>query len=153
MFFNYKFMNNITNRDAKYNYHILDTEVAGVMLMGSELKSLREGKAGIGEAFIWIDIENNSVWIKNMYIKNQINNAYSHDEFRDRKLLLTKKQLTKWFKESVVKGITIIPLKGFFDDKHKFKIEIALGKGKKLFDKRESIKTKDIERDIQRELK
>ena len=143
----------INNNKARFEYHIIETEVAGVLLYGSEIKSLRDGKAGIGEAFIWIDTDNNAVWLKNMYIKNEINNSYSHGEFRDRKLLLTKKQLLKWSKESDIKGITIIPLKGFFDAKGLFKIEIALAKGKKLYDKRESIKKKDVERDTQRELK
>ncbi len=144
---------NISNNKARFEYHIIETEVAGVLLYGSEIKSLREGKAGLAEAFIWIDEENNAVWIKNMYIKNEINNSYSHTEFRERKLLLTKKQLLKWSKETATKGVTIIPLKGFFDARNRFKIEIALAKGKKLYDKRDSIKKKDIERDTQRELK
>ncbi len=146
-------MSIISNNKARFEYHILETEVAGVMLYGSEIKSLREGKAGLAEAFIWIDTVNNAVWIKNMYIKNEINNSYSHGEFRERKLLMTKKQLIKWSQETSTKGVTIVPLKGFFDKKNCFKIEIALAKGKKLYDKRDSIKKKDVERDIQRELK
>lgn len=142
----------ITNNKARFEYHIIETEVAGVLLYGSELKSLRDGKAGLAEAFIWIDEENKAVWIKNMYIKNELNNAYSHAELRERKLLLTKKQIMKWFVETGTKGVTIIPLKGFFDKNNRFKIEIALAKGKKLYDKRDSIKKKDIERDTQREL-
>ncbi len=142
----------IINRKHSYEYFILETEVAGIMLYGSELKSLRDGKAGLTEAFIWIDIENKAVWLKNMYIKNELNNAYSHEELRERKLLLTKKQVLKWFTETATKGVTIIPLKGFFDKKNKFKIEIALAKGKKLYDKRNSIREQDIQRDVQREL-
>jgi SsrA-binding protein len=144
---------NLTNSKARFEYHILETEVAGIMLQGSELKSLREGKAGIGEAFIWIDEENLAVYIKNMYIKNEINNAYSHEELRERKLLMTKKQILKWVKESETKGMAIVPLRAFFDSRNKFKVEIALGKGKKLYDKREAIKKKDVERDVEKELK
>ncbi len=143
----------ISNNKAKFEYHILESEVAGIQLQGSELKSLRNGKASISEAFIWIDIENNAVWIKNMYIKNETNTAYSHEELRERKLLMTKKQIMKWSVESTTKGITIIPLKGFFDSKNRFKIEICLAKGKKLYDKRDKIKERDLDREISRSLK
>ncbi len=143
----------ILNRKSSYDYYIIETEVAGIILQGSELKSLREGKAGIAEAFIWIDEENLAVYIKNMFIKNEINNAYSHVELRERKLLMTKKQILKWVKESETKGMAIVPLRGFFDKRNKFKIEIALGKGKKLFDKRNVIKEKDVARDVEKELK
>jgi SsrA-binding protein len=142
----------ITNNKARFEYHIIETETAGVLLYGSELKSLRQGKAGLAEAFIWIDVENKAVWIKNMYIKNELNNAYSHEELRERKLLLTKKQMMKWFAETGTKGVSIIPLKGFFDKNNRFKIEIALAKGKKLYDKRNSIRERDLDRDAQREL-
>jgi SsrA-binding protein len=143
----------ITNRDVKFNYHILETETAGIMLMGSEIKSLRLGKANLTEAFIWIDIENNSIYIKNMYIKNELNNAYSHEELRDRKLLMTKKQIFKWHKETSIKGITIIPVKGFFDSKNRFKLEVALGKGKKMYDKRNKIREQDLDREISKKFK
>lgn len=145
-------MSTITNNRARFEYHIIESEVAGVLLYGSEIKSLREGKAGLSEAFIWIDEENHAVWIKNMYIKNETNNAYSHEELRERKLLMTKKQILKWCAETATKGVTIIPLKGFFDKNNRFKIEIALGKGKNLYDKKQKIKEKDIDRDVQREL-
>ena len=142
----------LSNRKASFDYYISNKEIAGVKLMGSEIKSLFNGKGGISEAFIWIDIENHAVWIKNMYIKNEINNAYSHGEFRERKLLMTKKQIIKWYEESSIKGMTILPLRGFFDYKNKFKIEIGLGKGKKDYDKRNVIKGKDIDKDTAREL-
>jgi len=143
----------ISNNKARYEYEFLEQETAGVMLMGSEIKPLTEGKAGLTEAFVWIDIENNAVWIKNMYIKNTNNNAYSHEEYRERKLLMTKKQVVKWSKLVETKGVTIIPIKGFFDNRNKYKIELALAKGKKLFDKRNTIKERDVNKDIQRELK
>ena len=141
-----------SNRDARFSYEILETEVVGIMLMGSELKPLRAGKAGINESYIWIDIEKNSVYIKNMYIKNEMNNAYSHEEFRVRKLLMTKKQITKWFEQASIKGVSIIPLQAYFDEKNRLKLEIALGKGKKMYDKRNSIRDQDVKRDTEREL-
>lgn len=145
--------NVITNRQARFDFEILETEVAGIILTGSEMKPLRSGEAKISEAFIWIDIDKNEVWIKNMYIKNKNNAAFTHEELRDRRLLLTKKQLAKWANETINRGITIVPLKGFFDDKNRFKLEIALSKGKKNWDKKDKIKERDIAKDTQRELK
>lgn len=138
----------VVNKKAKFDYFILESETAGIILMGSELRPLRTGKVSITEAFIWINIDKNEVWIKNMYIKNELNSAYTHEELRDRKLLLTKKQIKKWGKELINKGITVIPLRGFFDAKNKFKLDIALAKGKNNPDKRNSIKEKDIQREL-----
>lgn len=143
----------IQNKKASWEYFILETETAGIMLKGSELVSLRNGDANITEAFIFIDALTNSIWIKNMYIQNKSFTSYSHIELRDRKLLMTKKQIKKWVIETKVRGITIIPLKGYFDKNNKFKLDICLAKGKKNYDKKEKIKEKDIKRETDRELK
>lgn len=142
----------IKNKKANFEYFVLETETVGIMLQGSELLALRNGEAHINDAFIFIDIQNNSVWIKNMFIKNNMNNAYSHVELRDRKLLMTKKQIKKWFKELKVTGITIIPLSAYFNKNNKYKLDIALAKGKKTYNKKDQIKEKDIKRQTEREL-
>jgi SsrA-binding protein len=142
----------LTNNKAKFEYHILESEIVGIVLIGSEVSPLKESKASITESFVWIDEDNNSVYIKNMYIKNEINSAYTHEEFRERKLLMTKKQIKKWAKEVATQGVTIVPLRAFFDTRNRLKLEIALCRGKKLYDKRNTLKTRDIERYNQREL-
>lgn len=140
----------VNNKKAKFDYEILDTEVAGIMLEGSEMKPLRDGKCSISESYIYIDEINNCVIIKNMYIAEDPKSSYSHKENRDRKLLLTKQQIEKWLKKTRSGGITIVPLKGFFNNNNIFKMEIALGKGKKNYDKRNSIRDKNIKREIER---
>tara|TARA_B110001454_G_C12345768_1_gene278035 strand:- start:76 stop:516 length:441 start_codon:yes stop_codon:yes gene_type:complete len=142
----------IGNKKAKYEYFVIEEEIAGVVLMGSEIKPLRENHGSISEAYIYIDEEKNEVWIKGMYIKNENNNAFSHEEYRDRKLLLTKKQIKKWAKRMEVEHLTIIPLSAYFDDKSRFKMKIFLAKGKKLYDKRNSIKDKDLAKQAQQDL-
>lgn len=142
----------IKNRRANFDYQILETEVAGVKLMGSELKPLRAGKCSISECYIYIKEDDNSVWIKNMYIKNESNNAYSHEEIRDRRLLMTKKQVKHYIDELQVRGITIVPIKGYFDERQNFKLLIGLAKGKKNYDKKESIKANDAKIEIARAL-
>lgn len=141
----------ITNKKANFEYSILDKETVGVKLMGSELKSLRASKVSFEQSFVHIDINTNTVLIKNMYIKNSLNNAYSHGEIRDRVLLMTKHQIKKWSKEISLKGNTVIPMRGFFDENNRFKLELGLAKGKKLYDKRADIKEKDIKRNNERE--
>lgn len=138
------------NRKAKHEYFIIEEEIAGIILKGSELKPLRDNQASISEAYIYI--ADNEIWIKNMYIKNINNNDYSHVELRDRKLLLTKKQIKKWYKRIQTEKLTIVPLSGFFDEKNRFKLKIFLAKGKKLYDKRNSLKEKDIKLNLNREL-
>lgn len=140
----------ILNRKAFHDYHMLQTYVAGIILTGSEVKSLREGKANINDAHIVI--MDNEVFIKNMFIdKYKEANINNHEEKADRKLLLNKKEIKKLVKDVQNNGITIIPLEIFLL-KGRFKMKIAVAKGKKLYDKRESKKEKDIERDTQREL-
>jgi SsrA-binding protein len=143
----------ISNRRAKYDYFVIEEETAGIVLMGSEVKPLRDNHASIAESYIYIDKETKEVWIKGMYIKNDTNNAFSHEEYRDRKLLMTKKQIKKWSRRMEIEHLTIMPLTGFFDSKNRFKLKIFLAKGKKLYDKRESIKAKDQEKQAKQELK
>lgn len=140
----------INNKKAYFDYEIIEEEVAGIMLLGSELKPLRKGKASIQESYI--HISENGAWIRGMFIESPMN-AYSHEEKRERKLLLTKKQLHKWNEKVRISGFTIVPLAGYFDEKHRFKLKIALSKGKKTFNKKDSIKEKDIKKETKRILK
>ena len=114
---------------------------------------MRDNHASISEAYIYIDSETKEVWIKGMYIKNEINNAFSHDEYRDRKLLMTKKQIKKWSHRIETERLTIILLSCFFDDNNRLKMNIFLAKGKKLYDKRNDIKAKDQERQAKQDMK
>jgi len=143
----------IKNRKASYNYEFIEKEVAGISLnFGSEVKSIKSGNASIGEAHCYIQDE--ECFITGMYIaEHKESGKGGHKEpYRTRKLLLTKKQIRKWDKALKIKGQTIVPLKVFVM-KGKIKIEIALSKGKKNYDKRESIKSKDIKRDTDRAIK
>jgi SsrA-binding protein len=140
-----------TNKKARYEYEFIETEIAGIMLHGSEVKALREGKTNIDDAYL--TIKDSKVIIQKMFIGDQkVSNHTSHDNSRDRIILMTKNQRRKWLQKLETKGLTIIPYKVFFDDKNICKIEVVLAKGKKLHDKRESIKSKDIDRDTKREL-
>lgn len=141
---------NIKNRKASYQYHLLDTFEAGIMLLGTEIKSIREGKATLAESYCYF--KGNELFIKNMHIGEYSHgNIQNHEPLRERKLLLHKKELEK-MQVNLEKGgnNTIIPLNLFINDKGKAKIRIALATGKKLFDKRESIKEKDLKREMDR---
>jgi SsrA-binding protein len=140
----------IRNRKARFNYEITDSMEAGIVLVGSEVKSIRAGKADIKDSYAII--KNNECWLLNMYIANYQNSSFNPDENRSRKLLLKKKQIKKL--ESLVNadGYTLIPLKLYFKN-NKAKLELGIGKGKKLYDKRETIKQRDIDRNIQANLK
>lgn len=140
--------NTVNNKKAYFDYEILDKEVAGIMLVGTELKSLRSGECSISESYIYINEEENCAMIKNMYIAEGTKTAYSHEETRERKLLLTKHQIEKWIKKIKKGGITIVPLKGYFNKHNIFKMEIGLAKGKKEYDKRQTIKTKEADRKL-----
>lgn len=138
----------IVNRKAKFEYEILDTYVAGIVLQGSEVKSIRNGRCNISDSFCIVD--NNEVILKNCHISKYDSDKFTnHEELRDRKLLLTKKEILKLKEKSQTIGITIIPLKLFLQH-NLIKVEIGLCKGKKLYDKRESIKERDIERELSR---
>ena len=138
---------NIKNRKASFEFEFLDTYVAGLMLKGTEIKSIREGKASLTEAFCYF--RNGELYIKQMHIAPySMASVYNHEAVRDRKLLLSKKELDKLENKLEEKGLTIIPIRLFINDRGLAKLEIALGRGKKLHDKRQSIKEKEAKRDL-----
>ena len=140
---------NIKNRKASFEYEIIDRYTAGIALNGCEVKSLRSGNANINEAFCIVD--NGEIILKNAHIKEYIVNDHSgYDSLRDRKLLLNKKEILKIEKDSQLPGYTIIPLLIFFNQKGYAKINIAVCRGKHNYDKRETIKARDIEREMKR---
>ena len=143
---------NIKNKKASFEFAFIDNYVAGVQLTGTEIKSIREGKCNINDAFCVFN--NNELFIRNMHVAHYFNGTYNNvEEKRDRKLLLNKKELNKLQGKLKDQGLTIIPLRLFINDKGYCKIEIALAKGKKLFDKREDIKKRDTDREMQRKMK
>ena len=139
-------MQSIVNRKAKFEYLFIDTYVAGISLIGSEVKAIRDGKANMVDAYCIFDKD--ELWVKSLGITPGPG-SFQHDPMRDKKILLRKRELRK-LSSSLDKGLTIIPIKIFCNEKNRLKIEIALAKGKKLYDKRESIKERDIERDLRR---
>lgn len=139
----------IKNRKARFEYEILDEYTAGIALAGHEVKPLRYGVADINNAFCIVN--NGEVILKNSYIKEYIANDHSgYEPTRDRKLLLNKKEIRKIAKDSELPGHTIIPLLIFFNDNGRAKINIAVCRGKHDYDKRETIKARDAEREINR---
>lgn len=143
---------NIKNKRAKFEYHLLDTFTAGIVLTGTEIKSIRDSKASILEAYCVFN--HGEVFIRNMHITAYENGSYyNHKPRNDRKLLLNKKEIQKIEKFLKVKGNTVIPLKIFISDKGWAKIDIATAQGKKLHDKRQDLKEKDDKRDMDRAMK
>ena len=141
----------IVNRKAKSNYQIFDTIEAGIVLTGTEIKSLRLGKANIRDSYV--RVKNNEMYIINMHISSYENgNIFNHDETRERKLLLHKKEIYKFRDKIKLEGYTIVPLKVYLKN-GRAKVLIGLAKGKKNYDKREDIKKRDIERNIRARLK
>ena len=140
---------NIKNKKATFNYELIDKLVAGIVLKGTEIKSIRNGKANLNEAFcVIIDEE---LFIKGMHISPyEYGTHTNHEAKADRKLLLKKKEIAKWDTKTKEKGLTIVPLRLFVTDKGFAKVEIALAKGKKTHDKREALKQKDSNREIAR---
>ncbi|MCW3101959.1 MAG: SsrA-binding protein [Bacteroidetes bacterium] len=142
----------IKNRKASFEYAFLDKYVAGLQLTGTEIKSIREGKANINEGFCVFNRE--ELFVRNMHIAHYFEGTYNNvEEKRDRKLLLNRNELNKLQNKLKDQGLTIIPLRLFINEKGYAKLEIALAKGKKLFDKRQDIKKKDIDREMSRRLK
>lgn len=140
---------NIKNRRATFDYDISDTFTAGIVLTGTEIKSLRLGKAGLTDTFCYIN--NGEVWVKNMYIAEYFYGTYNnHATRRDRKLLLNKKEIAKLEKTGKEAGFTIVPLRLFINDRGLAKIVIGIGRGKKAYDKRQSIKEREDKRNIAR---
>ncbi len=142
----------IKNKPATFEYAIEDKVTAGIMLTGSEIKSVRNGKVSFNDSYCFF--HNGELWIRSLHIAEYVNAGYAgHDPTRERKLLLNKKELTKWANKLKEKGLTIVPLSMFINDAGYAKVELGLGKGKKLHDKRESIKNRDAERELKRHFK
>jgi len=142
----------ISNRQAYFQYHIEHRYVAGIVLLGTEVKSIRDGKVSFNDAYCLFD--KGELWLRGMYIAEYSHGTVNnHIAVHDRKLLLTKRELSRLQAALKEKGLTLVPLKVFFTDKSLVKIEIGLGKGKKLHDKRDSIKQRDTDREIKRYLK
>ena len=142
----------IKNKKAKYEYEFVEKFTAGIQLFGTEIKSIRNNKASIAEAYAVM--VKNELFIRNMYIADYKDGGhFNHESKRDRKLLLNKLELSKINKNIKNKGLTIIPTRLFISNGGWAKINIAIAKGKKIYDKREDLKTKDVKREIERKLK
>ena len=143
---------NIKNKRATFDYEITETLQAGIVLTGTEIKSIREGKASLADTFCYV--YNGEVWIKNMYIAEYSFGSYNnHVTRRDRKLLLTGKEISHITASAQTPGYSIIPIRLFINEKGYAKIVIVIAKGKKQYDKRESIKEREDRRAIDRALK
>lgn len=144
-------MSIVTNRKAFYEYHVLEEFEAGIVLLGSEVKSIRMGNVTLTDSFIYL--KSGEVWIKNFKVSRykQAHLSEKHEENREKKLLLTKVQIGKISRMMEDKGTTCVPL-SVFTKNNKLKVKIGVVKGKKLYDKRASIKERDIKREIQRGL-
>lgn len=142
----------IKNKRAYFDYHILDTYVAGIALLGTEIKAIRQGKANMTDAFcMFID---NSLYVRNLHISEYSHSSFRHHDIkRDRVLLLHKKELKKLRVKGEEKGFTIVPLRIFTNERGFAKMEIALAQGKKEFDKRDSIKDRESKREMDRAMK
>lgn len=139
------------NKKAFHDYHIIDRFEAGIELVGSEVKSLREGKANLKESYV--NIRDGEAFLTGMHIAPYSHTGFEgHDPLRIRRLLLHKREIKKLYSHTAEKGQTIVPLELYFDKRGKAKTEIALVKGKRQYDKRESIKARDIKRDTEREM-
>ncbi|MCX5812570.1 MAG: SsrA-binding protein SmpB [Proteobacteria bacterium] len=141
-----------TNRKAYHEFHIEDKFETGLVLTGTEVKSLREGKANLKDSFA--KIRDGELFLVNAHISPySCGNIYNHEPKRERKLLMHKRELSKLFGKVKERGFTLVPLSMYFNDRNMVKMEIALAKGKTLYDKRESIKRKDEKRVAERELR
>ena len=142
----------IKNKRALFDYEILDRYVAGIQLFGTEIKSIRDGKAGLTDTYCtFIDDE---LWVRNMNISTYFFGTYNnHEPRRDRKLLLNRKELNKLMRATKETGNTIVPIKLFINDQGRAKMEIGLARGKKTYDKRQTLKEKDDKREMDRAFK
>lgn len=139
----------IKNRRASFDYSLLEKFTAGIVLLGTEIKAIREGKASLVDSFCYF--RNGELYVKNLNVSIYTEgNLYNHEPTRERKLLLNKQEINKLQKKLLDKGLTVIPTLLFTSDSGYAKLEIALAKGKKLFDKRDDMKAKDIDRDLKR---
>ena len=141
-----------TNRKAHHDYYVLETYEAGVVLQGSEVKSIRLGNVNLKDSYVSFS-RHGEVFAKNIYVKTyDKTTSFALDERRDRKLLLNKSEVNKIFSKVKEKGITVVPLSMYFKGQH-VKLEITLAKGKHTYDKKEVLKDKDTYRELQRDLK
>lgn len=140
----------IVNRRASYEYEFLIKYIAGIMLKGTEIKAIREGNVTMQDGFC--TFQQNELWLHQVTIAKYTEGTYNnHEPTRPRKLLLNKKELYQLSKKSEEQGLTIIPLRVFINERGFAKVEVALARGKKLYDKREDIKERDVKRELQRE--
>jgi SsrA-binding protein len=138
----------IVNKKAYFNFQVIEDFTAGLVLVGSEVKSLRENNMNFGDSFIYF--KDGELWVKNMSISKYKESSYqNHEELRDKKILLTKKEVYKISKLTETKGIAIVPLE-LFTLKGRFKLKIGVCRGKKDWDKRQDIKKRDTERELRR---
>ena len=143
---------NIKNKRASFDYEFIETYTAGIVLTGTEIKSIRLGKASLVDTYCYF--VRGELWVKNMHIAEYFYGSYNnHTARRERKLLLTKKELDKLKRGSLDPGFTLIPVRMFINEKGLAKVVVALAKGKKQFDKRQSLKEKDDKRDMARMFK
>ncbi len=143
---------NIKNRRASFEFDLLEKLEAGIMLLGTEIKSVRDGKVNIGDAFCYFRKE--ELWVRNLNIAVYAHGTfYNHEPLRERKLLLHKRELLKLLAKTKEKGYTIIPLRVYISERGMAKMEIALAKGRKIYDKRDNIKSRESKRDIDRAMK
>lgn len=142
----------IKNKKAAFDYHFVDTYTAGIVLTGTEIKSIRMGKASLVDTFCYI--HNDEMWVKGMNISPYFYGSYNnHEARRDRKLLLNKREIRHLKEDTKAVGFTIVPTLLFIDDKGRAKLDIALCRGKKEFDKRETLKLKQDKREMDRAVK
>lgn len=142
----------IRNKKASFDYFFIDTYTAGIVLTGTEIKSIRQGKASLVDTFCYI--HNGEMWLKGMNISPYFYGSFAnHEARRDRKLLLTKREIRRLQEETKAVGVTLIPTLVFIDRKGHAKVDIALAKGKKEYDKRETLKAKEDRREMDRAIK
>ena len=143
---------NIKNKKASFEYFFVDVLTAGIVLTGTEIKSIRMGKASLVDSYCYI--HNGEIWVKGMNISPYFYGSYSnHESKRERKLLLNKREIKKLDEASKLPGYTIVPILLFIDDKGRAKLDIALARGKKVYDKRQTMKEKEDRREIERAVK
>ncbi|MBR1882679.1 MAG: SsrA-binding protein SmpB [Muribaculaceae bacterium] len=140
---------NIKNRKASFDYEIIETFTAGIVLTGTEIKSIRQGKAGLTDTYCMV--ENREVWVKNMYVAEYSFGSYNnHASHRDRKLLMNRKEINRIAKAAEQPGYSIVPLRVFLNERGLAKIVIAIARGKKLYDKRQAIREREDKRNLDR---
>lgn len=143
---------NIKNKRASFDYEFVDTFTAGIVLTGTEIKSIRAGKASLVDTFCYVN--NGEIWVKNMYVALYDQGSYNnHVERRERKLLLNKKEIRNLQDDTKAPGFTIVPVRIFINEKGVAKMVIALARGKKEYDKRQSLKEKEDKREMDRAMK